>query len=169
MSETAESSGNGTVARDSPVPCAAAGSDPAAAAVLPEVQKGDHDPAWFSAGLSLAGSSPGYLVMRPRFSSPDCGSAPPALQRRGVPPDWVSLDFRPQTPAFIHGRKRPQPKTPTPRTSRRLLSCRYLMHNHSARHTNPIPGECVAGRPKVLPRYPAFLPARATTELYVAG
>ena len=173
MPDPAQSSHNRTVARHSPVPSAPRGSDPAAAGALSEVRERQHDPAWFSVGLPLAGTSPGYLVMRLSLPSVDYGSAAPALHRRGVFAGLARHHFRPPITGFSREGERTRPGMTLSDKTKPYASSTQMCHRseHHSPHgnTNPITEQAVTGRPEILRRHPALPSARSIPERYVAG
>src|SRR6202000_1859259 len=129
------------------MPSAPRGAHPAAAGALSEVQERHHDPAWFSVGLPLAGTSPGYIVMRLSLPSVDPGSAAPALHRRGVFADLArhlsASDHRLLTPgrgsatgndAFGQSQAVPLINTDVPSPGAPQPSRKYKPHNRTGRH-----------------------------------
>ena len=155
------------------MPSAPRGAHPAAAGALSEVQERHHDPAWFSVGLPLAGTSPGYIVMRLSLPSVDPGSAAPALHRRGVFADLARHHFRPPIIGFsrqgeglrpgmmLSDKARPCPSS--------TLMCHRPEHHSQHGNTNPITEQAVTGRPEGLPQNPALRSARSIPERYVAA
>ena len=172
MPDPIEPADNRIVARHSPVPFAPRGDDPAATGSLPEVQERHHDPAWLSAGLPLAGPSPGYIMMRLSFPSIDQGSAAPALHSRGVPADLARHRLRSQTPGLSSEGECLRPRMTLPDKANLCASstqsCYRSEHHSPHENTNPITEQSVTGRPEALRRHPALPSARSIPERYVA-